>query len=168
MPKPTVPQSRPRAWLTLAARGIGLLALVAAVASGVHSSGVHAQAQAEADRLSVWDGAYLEEQATRGKGEYEYNCASCHINDLAGDPIADVPPLAGDDFLSVWDGKTLKELMDFIRTNMPEDNKGSLNAQVYTDIGAYLLQANKFPAGKNVVGDEQLSARVFIDKERKE
>ena len=43
-------------------------------------------------KTSVWDGAYSEAQAARGKDEYEYNCGNCHIHDLSGDSIKDVPP----------------------------------------------------------------------------
>ena len=55
--------------------------------------GVQAQ-----EKYSVWDGVYSEEQAARGKVEYEYNCGTCHIHDLTGDSIKDVPALAGEDF----------------------------------------------------------------------
>jgi len=147
---------------TAKAAGTGLVC--ACLAGAVYSSQAHAQG----DRLSVWDGAYLEEQAARGKSEYEYNCASCHINDLAGDSIADVPPLAGDDFLAIWEGKPVKELMDFITKNMPEDSKGSLDVKTYADIAAYIFQVNNFPAGKDPLGDDQRMARTIIEKERKE
>jgi cytochrome c len=148
------------------AKDLGALLACVALASGVYSLRIHAQG--DANRLSVWDGAYSEEQATRGKGEYEYNCASCHINDLAGDSIADVPPLAGDDFMALWEGKPVKELLDFIKKNMPEDSKGSLDPKTYADITAYIFQVNKFPAGKDALGsDEQRMARTIIEKEKK-
>jgi cytochrome c len=149
-----------------AARSLVTLIIVAGLAAAI-SSRMHAQA--DKGRLSVWDGAYLEEQATRGKGEYEYNCASCHINDLAGDSVKDVPPLAGDDFLALWEGKSLKDLLDFIRTNMPQDSKGSLDPKTYTDIASYILQTNKFPAGKEALGsDDQRMSRTVIEKEKKQ
>ena len=149
------------------ARVLGTLVLVAGLAAGVYSSHVHAQG--DKARLSVWDGAYLEEQASRGKGEYEYNCASCHINDLAGDSVKDVPPLAGDDFLGLWEGKSVKELFEFIKTNMPQDSKGSLDPKAYADIASYILQSNKFPAGKEALGsDDQKMTRTVIEKEKKE
>jgi cytochrome c len=145
------------------AKAFGAVLVSACLSGGIYSSQTHAQG----DRLSVWDGAYSEEQAARGKSEYDYNCASCHINDLAGDSIADVPPLAGDDFLAIWEGKPVKELMDFIKKNMPEDNKGSLDAKTYADITAYIFQVNKFPAGKDALGDDQRMARTIIEQEKK-
>ena len=79
-------------------------------------------------KTSVWDGAYSEAQAARGKDEYEYNCGNCHIHDLSGDSIKDVPPLATNDFLGKWYGKSVKELLDYITQNMPQDSRGSLGA----------------------------------------
>jgi mono/diheme cytochrome c family protein len=147
-------------------RAARTLIILAALAAGVYSSRV--LAQGDKSRLSVWDGAYLDEQATRGKGEYDYNCSSCHINDLAGDSIKDVPPLAGDDFLVLWEGKSVKELLEYIRTNMPQDSKGSLDPKAYADIASYILQTNKFPAGKEALGsDDQKMSRTVIEKEKK-
>lgn len=159
-------RKEPNMLVGAAATACGALVIVAGLAAGVYSARVHGQG--DKARLSVWDGAYLEEQASRGKGEYEYNCASCHINDLAGDSVKDVPPLAGDDFLALWEGKSLKELMDYIKTNMPQDSKGSLDPKAYADIASYILQMNKFPAGKDALGsDEQRMSRTVIEKEKK-
>ena len=136
--------------------------------TGIESvHGAAAGAQGENARLSVWDGAYTEEQATRGKNEYEYTCAGCHIHDLTGDSIADVPALAGPDFLATWDGKTVKELLDFMKMNMPPDSRGNLGADTYADIAAYVLQANKWPAGKEALSDSSRLGRTFIERERK-
>ena len=117
-------------------------------------------------RASVWDGLYQEEQATRGKVEYDYNCGNCHISDLSGDSIKDVPPLAGTDFLAEWSGKTVKELLDYISTNMPADSRGSLGAKTYVDIAAYVLKSNQFPAGTTALGsDPDRLAKAVIERE---
>lgn len=143
---------------------------------GVRAADVHSvpaaiagmQAGTANARLSVWDGAYAEDQAERGKAEYEYNCAPCHIHDLTGDPIADTPALAGDEFLTQWDGKTVKDLLEYMKTNMPPDSRGSLEANTYADIAAFVLQFNKLPAGKEPLGsDEARLGRTFIEKEKK-
>ena len=144
-----------------------LLVLLAGLAVGAGSLHVYAQADAKT-RLSIWDGVYLEEQASRGKGQYDYNCASCHIHDLAGDSVADVPPLAGDDFFTTWNDKSVKELLDYMKTNMPADSKGSLDEQTYNDIAAYIMQSNKLPAGKEALGSNlERLGRTIIEKERK-
>ena len=117
-------------------------------------------------RASVWDGLYQEEQATRGKVEYDYNCGNCHISDLSGDSIKDVPPLAGTDFLAEWSGKTVKELLDYMSTNMPQDSRGSLGAKTYADIAAYILKSNQFPAGSAALGsDPDRLAKALIERE---
>ena len=119
-------------------------------------------------KYSVWDGVYLEEQATRGKDQYEYNCGTCHIHDLTGDSIKDIPPLAGDDFLATWNGKTVQELLEYMSTNMPADSRGSLAASTYADIVSYVLKANGFPTGKDALGsDPARLARTFIEREPK-
>ena len=78
---------------------IAAAALTAAAAAGLYAQ----------EKRSVWDGVYSEEQAARGKDEYEYNCGNCHIHDLSGDSIKDVPALAGPDFMAKWAGKSVKE-----------------------------------------------------------
>ncbi len=95
---------------------------------------------------SVWDGVYTEEQAGRGKTVYNRECASCHGDALMGGEEA--PPLAGDAFLADWNGLTVGDLFDRIRRSMPQDNPGRLSRQQDTDILAYMLAANRFPAGK--------------------
>jgi mono/diheme cytochrome c family protein len=95
---------------------------------------------------SVWDGVYTDEQANRGQGLYKEHCASCHADTLTGGEMS--PPLAGGDFLSNWNGLTLGELFERIRTTMPLNKAGKLTREVNADITAYILSFNKFPAGK--------------------
>jgi mono/diheme cytochrome c family protein len=143
---------------------LGGIVLAAAMSIAIGRGSV-AQAQ---ERYSVWDGVYTEEQATRGKDEYEYNCGSCHIHDLTGDSIKDTPPLAGGDFLDQWSKKTVGELLDYMSTNMPADSRGSLGKNTYADIAAYILKVNMFPAGKEPLGgDPARLAKTFIDREPK-
>ena len=120
------------------------------------------------EKFSVWDGVYMEEQAARGKVEYEYNCGTCHIHDLTGDSIKDVPALAGEDFLGQWGGKTVGELLDYMVTNMPVDSRGSLPKDTYADIASYVLKVNNFPAGKDTLGsDPARLAKTVIEREKK-
>jgi len=118
-------------------------------------------------KTSVWDGAYSEAQAARGKDEYEYNCGNCHIHDLSGDSIKDVPPLATNDFLGKWYGKSVKELLDYITQNMPQDSRGSLGAKTYADVTAYILKFNQFPAGTQELADSPALAATVIEREKK-
>ena len=106
---------------------------------------------------SLWDGIYTQEQAKRGEAIYSERCAQCHGADLmSGDSV---PPLAGTDFLSTWNTKTVGDLFDRIRTSMPADQPGTLNRQQTADILAYLLNANKFPAGKTELAAQSESLK---------
>jgi mono/diheme cytochrome c family protein len=95
---------------------------------------------------SVWDGAYTEEQAKRGEALYQKECKSCHGVALAGGESS--PPLTGGAFLSNWNGLTLGDLFERIRKTMPQNTPGKLNRQQNADVLAFVLSANKFPAGK--------------------
>jgi S-disulfanyl-L-cysteine oxidoreductase SoxD len=103
-------------------------------------STVHAQ-----PTQSVWDGVYTEEQANRGKQGYADQCASCHGPELTGGEMA--PALAGGEFMAGWDGLTVGDLFERIRISMPQNAPGSLSGQQNADILAFVLAANKFPAG---------------------
>lgn len=105
---------------------------------------------------SVWDGVYSADQAARGKVAYKEHCAGCHGDNLDGEGHSDraqrfdgVPPLSGDGFKANWNGRALSDLYDKIQKQMPRDNPGSVSATDSTDIVAYMLQFNQFPAGKS-------------------
>jgi mono/diheme cytochrome c family protein len=90
------------------------------------------------------DGVYTAAQAKRGEALYKEQCASCHSADLSG---GGAPQLAGADFIGFWDKTPVSDLVMKIKDSMPASSPGSLNAQQSTDITAYMLQVNKFPAG---------------------
>lgn len=94
---------------------------------------------------SVWDGIYTDEQAQAGSADFAAHCASCHGANLAG--TGEAPALAGAEFLSDFNGETVGDLFDRIRTTMPQDQPGSLARAQYAAILAYILKANNFPAG---------------------
>ena len=101
---------------------------------------------------SVQDGVYTQEQAERGKAAYAEQCASCHGTGLTGGQ--ETPALAGGTFLAKWQNRSVNELFESIRVSMPADRPGSLSLQKYSDILAYLLAANKFPAGSSELGTQ--------------
>jgi mono/diheme cytochrome c family protein len=94
---------------------------------------------------SLWDGVYTQDQAKRGEAVYVEKCARCHGAQLIGGDMN--PPLVGPEFLSTWNTKTVGDLFDRIRTTMPADKPGSVSRQQCSDVVAYLLSSNKFPAG---------------------
>jgi|SRR5580700_1204185 mono/diheme cytochrome c family protein len=96
---------------------------------------------------SVWDGVYTDAQAKRGAAVYAANCASCHGTALNGGESA--PPLTGSEFFSNWDGLTLGDLFDRIRSTMPADNPGKLTRDQDSDVLAFMLSVSQFPAGQS-------------------
>ena len=104
------------------------------------------RAQEPAESRSVWDGVYTEEQAKRGEEVYKKECAACHGAELTGGESA--PPLTGGAFQANWNGLTLGDLFDRIRKTMPQAKPGSLTRQQDSDVLAFMLSVNKFPAGK--------------------
>src|SRR6266702_4416067 len=57
---------------------------------------------------STRDGVYTADQAQQGKAIYGKQCAMCHGAALLG--VGQIAPLAGDDFMANWTGKTLADL----------------------------------------------------------
>jgi S-disulfanyl-L-cysteine oxidoreductase SoxD len=116
------------------------LALAAAIVCGLRAQ------EPPSSPRSVWDGVYTEQQAKRGEALYEKQCSACHGDKLAGRESA--PPLTGGAFLSNWNGLPLSDLFERVRRTMPQNAPGKLSRQQNADILAYLLNFNKFPAGK--------------------
>src|SRR5205807_7640348 len=73
---------------------------------------------------------------------------------LQGDWSSDVcssdlgPPLVGENFTK-WNGSTLADVFETLRTTMPQDSPGRLATRQYAEILAYLLQANDCPSGSD-------------------
>jgi mono/diheme cytochrome c family protein len=129
----------------------GVLGIGVALASGVH-----------AQTKVVADGVYTAEQATRGAVAYEKACASCHMSDLRGESFA--PALNGDAFALRWENGKLADLHKIIKGTMPADSPGSMSAQDYADIVAFLLKANGYPAGQALSEDPAGSAGILFVK----
>ncbi len=89
------------------------------------------------EMLSVQSGVYTGEQAERGAALFEGTCSSCHQPEEFGDGA----------YLDGWSGQTAHDLVEQIRTTMPQDNPGSLKRQDYVDIVAYMFRSNGVPAG---------------------
>ena len=121
-------------------------------------------AQGAATATTVASGVYTADQARRGQTKYNQVCSNCHLSDLSGSDQA--PALAGGDFLDRWDGQTVGDLADRIRTSMPQDDIGSLNTQMSTDITAYLLQVNRFPEGKEEMKPDRAVLKTIAIKKK--
>jgi S-disulfanyl-L-cysteine oxidoreductase SoxD len=113
---------------------------------------------------TVWDGVYTETQAERGRAAYQQSCVSCHRDDLRGDNTA--PSLVGESFLFLWGDMEVGELSGRIQKLMPPERPGSLPAQTYADIIAFILQKNAFPAGSAELSGDPDALHVRITATR--
>ena len=131
-------------------------------ARSARSSPQGAPPPSSSDSRSVWSGVYTDEQAERGHSVYHSQCAVCHGESLTGGD--EVPPLAGPQFLSSWNGLTVGELFERIRKSMPANDPGRLTSQQNADVLAYLLSFNMFPAGKaELPHDAELLKQIRIE-----
>jgi mono/diheme cytochrome c family protein len=110
-----------------------------------------AQAQT---KQSVWDGVYTDGQADRGRAQYAQRCAMCHGPVLEGN--GEAPPLTGE-FIPDWAGMSLADLHDKIRITMPLNAPGTLTPAAASDVLAYILKADGFPAGSRELGSDLAS-----------
>jgi len=92
-------------------------------------------------------GPFTEAQAAAGRASYFANCAGCHLADLRG--ANEARPLVGPDFMRTWSARSAQELIAFLGVTMPPPPAapGSLGAQSYVNLAAFLLQANGATAG---------------------
>jgi S-disulfanyl-L-cysteine oxidoreductase SoxD len=107
---------------------------------------------------TVWDGVYTDAQAERGGTQFQQYCARCHGANLAG--TFETPPLVGR-FIPYWSGTTLDVLTDYINTAMPLDHPGALGRAADTDIVAFILKTNNFPAGTKELSPDSDAQKSF-------
>ncbi|MBL4729645.1 MAG: cytochrome c [Gammaproteobacteria bacterium] len=101
------------------------------------------------ENTTIWKGVYTSEQAARGEIVYTEACIACHGQDLGGN--SNSPGLIGMGFMFLWEGRTLGEFFEKIRSEMPTDRPGQLPVQDYLDVVAYILQKNAFPEGREAM-----------------
>lgn len=109
-----------------------LLATATALAVAMASS-------AQDEETSVQAGVYTQEQAERGETLFNETCMVCHQPE----------EFSTGGYMDGWSGMSLNDLVEFIRSTMPEDNPGRLKRQEYIDIVAFLLQQNGLPTGES-------------------
>ena len=110
---------------------------------------------------TVLDGVFTAAQARRGRRVYAENCESCHGPELRGGEMA--PSIAGSDFIVFWTELPVGTLFERIRVSMPEDGPGRLSDEEYTDVVAFLLDANDYPAGETELpADKTALDKVMI------
>jgi alcohol dehydrogenase (cytochrome c) len=85
-------------------------------------------------------------QIDRGRMIFDRNCASCHGKELQGAEFA--PPLKGKLFGEHWSGRSVTELLEYIRRNMPPGGTQDINPAEYLPLVALLLNANGARVGE--------------------
>jgi mono/diheme cytochrome c family protein len=120
----------------------------------------HAQ---PAGTRSTASGVFTAAQAKNGEQAFQAKCASCHGPDLhSTDPEA--PDLTEGAFRFGWQGKTLANRFEQIRSTMPYGNSRSLDDQTYVDIVAYILSFNGIPAGsQKLEPDVPALEKIIVD-----
>jgi mono/diheme cytochrome c family protein len=88
--------------------------------------------------VSLLEGAFTADQATRGRQNFEKHCFLCHT----------VAEHTGAQFAEKWNGSTVGDIFDLISSTMPDGNPGSLEPAEYASIIAFFLKETGYPEGK--------------------
>ena len=137
-----------------------MLRAIGALFVGTVSAVVIAAQGAKPTGPTVWDGVYTDAQADRATGVFSQSCERCHTLTSEG-----TRPLSGDKFWEGYTQKTVGDLLNFVKTNMPNGQGGSLPAPTYNDLVALILKSNGFPAGKTEVTPETVTNVQIIPKD---
>src|SRR3984957_15242307 len=100
------------------------------------------------------------EQASRGKAVYDDNCASCHGTNLDNGQFG--PPLRGSAFKMHWEHQSANAMFAYIATKMPPAAPGGLGDRAYSDVEAYVLQANDVPAGDKELAPTRSQSDIAV------
>ncbi len=85
------------------------------------------------------------DQADRGTAAFGQTCSNCHGEDMGGG--AGAPGLTGPEFKFLWGGKSVSDLLAYVREKMPPGQASSLSDQQYLDIVTAILRTNGAKAG---------------------
>jgi mono/diheme cytochrome c family protein len=99
-------------------------------------------------------GAYTTAQAERGLAVFKKVCSECH----------EPQDFTNADFHGEWNGRSLFDLYENVRTTMPDETPGTLTQQQYEDVLAYMLQLNKAPTGASEFRADSASAKAILLK----
>jgi mono/diheme cytochrome c family protein len=134
--------------------------IVIAVAFGGVAFGRLAVAQTDtsarrtAATITTLSGIYTAQQASRGQDVYSGSCRGCHT------PASHT----GATFATYWLHKSVGDLFNYVATNMPKNDPGSLDPHDVADVVAYLLQMNQMPAGSTELSPDTTALReIRID-----
>ena len=96
------------------------------------------------------NGDYTKAQAEAGAQVYSATCSVCHGSKLQGGAA---PALTGAAFAQTLTATypTTSKLFEVISTLMPVNNPGSLSKEQYTQVLAFILAENSYPAGSTAL-----------------
>jgi mono/diheme cytochrome c family protein len=109
---------------------------------------------------AIWTGVYTEEQATRGEEVSNKLCTSCHGPDLSGGEAG--PTLVGEEFMVTWKSLSLADFFDRVHATMPADAPKSMTPRQTSDVTAYVLKLNKYPAGQNELSTDLAALKSIV------
>lgn len=106
-------------------------------------------------------GDYTKEQAQIGAQIYSGSCSVCHGSKLQGGAA---PALTGPAFAQSLNATyaTASALFALISTQMPVNNPGSLSKKQYTQVLAFILAKNGYPAGSVPLDDAHLDKVALL------
>ena len=132
----------------MSVRRFGLALCVAFVLAG-RIALAFSQAPAGSPSNSV---TYTEEQAGRGAEVFSGVCLECHARKDFSDT----------EFRGKWRGRSAFDLVDRIRSTMPENSPGSLARTSYLDVSAYIAKLNGLAAGPVELPDDEATLKKQI------
>ncbi|MEX2155827.1 MAG: cytochrome c [Gemmatimonadales bacterium] len=104
---------------------------------------------------SILDGAYTTAQARRGEAVFNGVCGDCHALAQFRQPS----------LIHAWDGRTVRDLFESIRTQMPLDDPGVLRREQYADVLAYVFELSGLPPGDTALPtDDAALRRIRIER----
>lgn len=136
------------------ARHSGVLAITLTAALMVGATAARAQSApppARADSSEIV--SYNEEQAARGDKVFSQVCINCHTR----------RDMSGPDFRLKWNGQTAYDLLDLVRTTMPDSAPGSLSREAYIDVTGYLMKLNGMRAGAAPLPVDSLLRHIKLE-----
>ena len=134
--------------------GAAAALIVVAAVSGAARAPQDKPAPPRASALTTASGVYTAQQAMRGEQTYSSTCISCHPPGWYSLPA----------FKDKWNGLPLSKLFDVVTETMPKNEPGSLTDKEYVDAIAFILRANRMPAGKTELpADPAALRRIKIE-----
>ena len=115
-----------------------LAGMAAAIGLGLLGGGVRAQAPATGP-------SFTQAQADQGAQVYSQHCGLCHGAHMDDGEFG--PSLKGARFKRQWGGKSVGALFSYVTAAMPPGQAGTLPADDYAAVLAFVFQANGATAG---------------------